>query len=335
MIFYLTSVANSKGLAYVPLWGPTSGSRMQFLLYDDLLHRKQLPPGTYVFADLERLSARYLQIARQVWNELSSAGSRVCLLNNPARVLRRYELLSKLYEAGVNRFRAIRASDSLELLRFPVFLRREDEHTGSLTCLLHSREELDRALRYVRLQGHPLGNLLVVEFCNTADAAGVFRKYSAFVVGNEILPRHVLFSRNWLVKEPDLVDEKFAQEQLEFLEGNPHAPWLREIFRLAAIDYGRIDYTLLGNDPQVWEINTNPTIKMLTPRLTSAFDAIDCATDGGYPIGITMDPNLVRSVNREARWQRRARSFRRIVPALASTHLLRPISRIVKARLRP
>ena len=335
MIFYVTSVANSEGMAYVPLWGPTPASHMQFLLYHDLLRVKQLLPGTYVFADLEVLSPRYLQMAAQVWKQLSSAGPRVCLLNNPVRVLRRYELLRTLYEMGVNRFRAIRASKSLEPLRFPVFVRREDEHTGSLTRLLRSREELHRALRYLRLQGHGLRNLLVVEFCNTADATGVFRKYSAFIVGREILPRHLLFSRNWLVKQPDLVDENFAQEQLEFLERNPHEPWLREIFRLAAIDYGRIDYSLLGNEPQVWEINTNPTVKKLTPRLTSAFEAIDCATDGCSPIPITIDPVLVRSVKREAQGRRRERALRRMIPALASTQLVRPVARVVKALLRP
>jgi hypothetical protein len=45
-----------------------------------------------------------------------------------------------------------------------------------------------------------------------------------------------------------------------YLETNPHEQDLRKIFRLARIDYGRIDYAMLGDRLQVWEINTNPHI---------------------------------------------------------------------------
>ena len=334
MIFYVTSIANDKGMAYIPLWGPTPASHMQFLLYDDFPRLRQLLPGTYIFADLEVLPPRYLQMAAEVWNQLSIAGPRVRLLNNPAKVLRRYDLLRTLNEIGVNRFRAIRASESSERLRFPVFVRRQDEHTGSLTGLLRTREELRGALRYLRLRGHGSRNLLVVEFCDTADATGVFRKYSAFIVGGEILPRHLLFSRGWLVKQPDLADAVFAQEQLAFLERNPHELWLRRIFRLASIDYGRIDYGLMGSEPQVWEINTNPTVRKLTPRLTSAFEAIDCATDDRSPIPISINPNLIRSVRRAARERRREEELRRMIPVLASTRLGKPIASVVKALFR-
>ena len=44
------------------------------------------------------------------------------------------------------------------------------------------------------------------------------------------------------------------------MEENPHQDALREIFGLAGIDYGRMDYGLLDGKVQVWEINTNPTI---------------------------------------------------------------------------
>ena len=31
-------------------------------------------------------------------------------------------------------------------------------------------------------------------------------------------------------------------------------------FRLAQIDYGKIDYAMLGDRLQIWEINTNPRV---------------------------------------------------------------------------
>ncbi len=44
------------------------------------------------------------------------------------------------------------------------------------------------------------------------------------------------------------------------METNPHERQLREIFRRARIDFGKIDYAMLGDRLQVWEINTNPNI---------------------------------------------------------------------------
>ena len=36
--------------------------------------------------------------------------------------------------------------------------------------------------------------------------------------------------------------------------------WLRRVFAVAGVDYGRVDYGVLDGVPQVWEINLNPTI---------------------------------------------------------------------------
>ena len=37
---------------------------------------------------------------------------------------------------------------------------------------------------------------------------------------------------------------------------------LREIFDLAQIEYGRIDYGMLDGKVQCWEINTNPGLAL-------------------------------------------------------------------------
>jgi hypothetical protein len=51
-----------------------------------------------------------------------------------------------------------------------------------------------------------------------------------------------------------------AREELEYVQRNPHEEELREIFAIANIDYGRIDYSILDGKVQTWEINLNPTI---------------------------------------------------------------------------
>ena len=235
--------------------------RIRLFFYQDLRRTRSLPATTYIFSDHERFTAVQDDLVGSVWGQLAGAAPDIRLLNDPGKVLKRYELLRKLYETGRNVFRAVRATGNLDGLRYPVFVREENAHTGSLTDLLDTRGELNGALRKLTYGKYRRRNLLVVEFCDTSGGSGVFRKYSAFRVGDRIIPKYLTFKRQWVVKSHHpWLDVNKVREELEYLETNPHEEWLRETFDLARIDYGRIDYGLLDGRPQVWEINTNPTI---------------------------------------------------------------------------
>jgi hypothetical protein len=86
------------------------------------------------------------------------------------------------------------------------------------------------------------------------------------VVGDAVIPRHLYFGQDWVVKNPPDADVKSAwiREESQHLEHNPHQQFVRDVFRLANLEYGRMDYGLLDGLPQVWEINTNP--HLLRPR---------------------------------------------------------------------
>ncbi len=210
-----------------------------------------------------------------------------------------------------------------------MFLRREDDHRGNLTPLLRDQAALDRELKYVRLQGNHLADILVVEFCDTSDRAGVFRKYSAFVVDKQVLPRHLLFGHNWNLKKPSLKTDELNQEQNRYLETNPHESFVADAFRRTNIDYGRIDCGLAGGVPQVWEINTHPTVSKVTPRLTDAFEAIDTAGDGD-PVPISFRRETLEQVRQEVKRRSRNSSLRTAVSTLASTPVLEPVKQMLK-----
>ena len=144
---------------------------LQLLFYDDLLRVPALPAGAYVFTDLERLTPTERRLVASVWDQLAVHASRVRLLNDPRRVLGRYELLTELARVGWNSYRVWRPTDDLSAVRFPVFVRAEREHTGALTPLLPDAPALRRALLRARLLGYRAAELLVVEFCDTALAA--------------------------------------------------------------------------------------------------------------------------------------------------------------------
>ena len=334
MVFYVVTREHSYTMkAYARDW-----DRLRLVFYDDLFEALSLPIGTYIFTDLDRLTSSERQLAAAAWRQLAASTPRMKLLNNPETVLCRYELMCELSKAGENQYRARLLAHDLDGLRYPVFVRCEREHEGSITPLLHNPTALRGALVWAGIKGYRARELLVVEFCDTSDASGLFRKYSAFLVDGEVLPRHLLISRSWHLKKPDIADAVTALEIEAYVEGNPHEEAIRGIFRRANIDYGRIDYSMLGNQPQVWEINTNPLVKQLAKRLTAAFARLDEGQlDDGQSVPICLNPQLVADAALERSEELRARKRRDRVSALqvAPVQAFQGAARLLRRKARP
>lgn len=349
MIYYLVTPKYGHTMHnYLAYWAPELRPRIQIMLYNDVLRARELPLGTYIFSDLERLLPVETEIATHVWEQLHAAGAR--LLNHPTRTLRRYELLTMLHAKGRNHFRVARASDRNAELTFPVFLREEGEHSGSLTRLLNNRHELDEALVGAMFRSHRLKTMLVVEYCHTADERGIFRKYSSFMLGGRVVPCHVDCSRGWMVKDTDIVDKAVMAEELSYLQTNPHREWLEETFRLAGVDYGRIDYGFMNGEPQVWEINTNPVV-ILTPdhyseihmpvkrtfaaAIAPAFVAADSVAGSGRMVPITPDPELLRRFDDELRRYRRFKARRRFMHKAVRLRVVKELRKVIRPLISP
>ena len=156
-----------------------------------------------------------------------------------------------------------------------------------------------------------------------------------------ILPRHLFFSRHWVVKDWSVLTDDLLREELEYLATNPHERQLREIFAAARIEYGRIDYSLRDGEMQVWEINTNPTLvrrtgalstmsadqwTVLAPaqeaflrRFEAAFEAIDTDMDAGRTIPIDISPKQIRRLQAEKRLKSRLLARRTAISRIART----------------
>ena len=240
--------------------GPLT-ERIRFLHYEDLESATRLEAGAWIFAGLDRVSPAQRELADVVWRRLEASRLPVRLLNRPSRVLLRAPLLTALHEAGINDFRAVSPRERFGPLRFPVFIREKDAHTGTLTPLLNERTSLEGALTRLRLLGYDLDELLVVEFLDTADADGIYRKYSSYCVDGAVIPKALRFSTEWMLKARfSFWDDAKVREQEEWAERNEWADQLASIFRMAHIDYGRVDFGVVDGRIQVWEINMNPTV---------------------------------------------------------------------------
>ncbi len=228
--------------------------------YDALLRAKTLPHATWIFTDFDRLSAWELELAAHVYRELESAGMRV--LNDPGRSVGRFDLLASLRRAGRNDFSVWRASQRDAVNRFPVFLRTEAAHRGPITDLIPDAQALDRALDKALSDGYPLRDLMVVEYCAQPLPSGIFRKRAAFRVGDRLISTLAVHDTSWSAKHGRLgvADESLYQEEWESIGRCEHERELVEAFDVASLNYGRVDYSLVEERVQIYEINSNPTI---------------------------------------------------------------------------
>jgi hypothetical protein len=263
MIYLLVTQRGAHTLhAYLQDWAGREAQKLSVLLYDDFPQYPALSCGTYVFTDLERLTNAQLALICDFAERLTAHFPSVRIINHPQHALRRFDLLEALHAAGINKFRAYPAVHIPENINFPVFIRFAREHTGPCSQLILDRPALLRALMRLAATGIRLDELLAVEFCGTCHADGWFRKYAAFCFGGRIIPARVTFSNFWVVKSGFTKLSNLNEEQDRYIQTNPHEDWIRKVFDLANIQYGRIDYSMLGDKPQVWEINCNPTLLM-------------------------------------------------------------------------
>ena len=242
--------------------------------YEDLADIKEFALGTYVLSALDQLSPTTANLLVEIHQQLKDIQG-VRFLNNPESTLQRFELLTELHRHGLNEFRVARAGANHSYLRFPVFLRNERAHEGALSPLLNSERDVRQAIGRALVQGHKLSDLLVVEFCDTANDTGYFSKYAAFIVGKKVIPRSLNYGRYWMLKHSETeFTVPMVLEELDYVSRNPHQQQLLTIFELAHVEYGRIDYAIKNGSVQTWEINLNPTIGRSLPLGSPELDAI-------------------------------------------------------------
>ncbi len=312
MIHFLAPAGERLFHNYLDVRGRSIADRFEIVAYENLPRRFR--GGTYVFSALEQLSAPMERLVEHLHAQLSACEG-VRLLNHPGRTLRRYELLTELWRLQRNTHRAVRATEDLSDLRYPVFLRGERTHDGALSPLLHDAREVEAWIGRLVVVGRQLEELLVMEFCDTADANGIYRKYAAFIIGDQILPRSLDHGHDWMLKRQGTAySHATLAEEFDYVRNNPHERELREIFAIAGVDYGRIDYSVQDGQVRTWEINLHPTIgrgregsKYKAPaefqamhartkdymheRLREAWVNIDLQDD--RELDVTLDPALV------------------------------------------
>jgi len=262
MISFWVPAAGSFG---IELWlarrAPELTDHFDIRHYENFTADQDIVGGAHIFTALDWLGPAGREAVAALHQAVRERFPRDPVLNHPERAVRRFELLTRAHQAGINRFRARRAGDSLDGVRYPVFIREESGHGGPLSGLLRNGAELGASLRALWARGYPMADLLVIEFCDLSDGEGRFVVAAALRVGNLIVPSHLISGKHWVLKwSHSDHDERAMRENLDYVRDHPHEAWLHKAFELADVEYGRIDYGIRGNTLQIWEINLNPSV---------------------------------------------------------------------------
>lgn len=228
--------------------------------YEDLLARAAPPPGDWLFCDIERLPASRLRRAAALAQGFVEAGRKV--VNHPGHAMARYELLRTLHLRGINDFDVVRLTECRWPESFPVCLQHESGDGGAIGGLLPDHDALQAVIDELAAQGRARDSVLAVGHVDTADPDGRRAEYSVFRIGGRYVPAHIAVSG--LVAGGGTGESSETDSELAFFADNPHIDFVRDVFRLARIEFGRLDYGFCGGRPQAFGVDTNPELLMAT-----------------------------------------------------------------------
>lgn len=309
MIVHLATRRGIKAVTKHLSYRPALNRRVRAIAYEDVLLQTDWPRGVYLFTDSERMTSAQKGYAAWLHARMSERPDAFVALNHPTRHVARFDLLKSLSQGRVNGFDVHRSSEIGPHVRYPVFLRYEDRHIGSLTPLLHTPLQVDGWLARLAADGEDLGRVIAVEFLDTADSADLYRKYGAFRIGDHIVPRHMFASTHWEVKIDTNNKSPFRRrEEYAYLRENPHREQVMQAFEAAGLEYGRIDYAMKDGRIQVWEVNDNPQMTSSLARywrgrlgrcllslrnLDHAFARVEAQVEPGPPVRIAAQAHCV------------------------------------------
>ncbi|MGH6891005.1 MAG: hypothetical protein ACREEP_01985, partial [Dongiaceae bacterium] len=125
----------------------------------------------------------------------------------------------------------------------------------------------------------------------------------------------------WVAKdgEKGIAGQALYDDEDRIVEQNRHGVEIRRAFEIGDIEFGRADFGLVGGTPQVYEINTNPTIVMMRKhpfpirisasrlfeeKFAAALAAIDTPASGE---AIKVKGTVLREQRQHDRWMTRSR----------------------------
>jgi glutathione synthase/RimK-type ligase-like ATP-grasp enzyme len=156
-----------------------------------------------------------------------------------------------------------------------LLIRRPGFHTGIYFSHIENEQNLNETIKNV-----PGEELTVIEYLESRNAAGNWRKYRVMFIDGEIYPMHAAISHDWKVHyfTSDMTNNpENREEDAKFLEDMPNTIGLtamralKQIQQQLALDYAGIDFGL-NDHGDVLLFEANATMVVNPPDRDSQWD---------------------------------------------------------------
>ncbi|GHC64572.1 hypothetical protein [Neogemmobacter tilapiae] len=227
--------------------------------WDQFLGAESVPHGAWTLTDFDRVHVWNAELATWRRKTLITAGLPV--LNDPARFLGRAGQIRHFFAKGINSFTCWLPSLAEIPDRFPVFLRTQAAHRGSISDLLQNTRECQIALDAALAQGHPLTDLVFVEYRAKADPTlGHFQKHAAYRIGDRVIRAMTVNDDGWMAKygTQGRAAEATYEAELAEMTAYAHTDLILRVTDLLGCQYGRVDFGMVDGRPEIYEVNSNP-----------------------------------------------------------------------------
>jgi hypothetical protein len=144
-------------------------------------------------------------------------------------------------------------------LPYPVILRTDGVHRGQHMHLARNRAEADEI--FARAARNPLlpRPNLAIQFIDTRDADGYFRKWRSHVIGARVVPRQAQLSTSWIVNLDGArpLPKAVEEDRKFYRSGDPNPDMLVRAAAALGSEIVALDYSKRGDDYIFWEGNRN------------------------------------------------------------------------------
>jgi hypothetical protein len=156
--------------------------------------------------------------------------------------------------------------EDLSGARFPLFVRWADDHEGPRTELLYDADAVCAAMEDLAAQAPERADkVFAAEYCAAPGDGGDFIVFGGFHARGTVFAAQWAATADWKQKQsiPNYPMNDWVKATRDYVYGFPHARELHRAFKLAGVDYGRADYSVVRDRVQIYEINTNPRTSRL------------------------------------------------------------------------
>lgn len=240
------------------------GIRHERWTYHQLFSKWRLPRAVYILTDFDRLHPWQIEVAARFRHRLLDQG--LTVLNDPRRFVPRASFLKRLYLEGINQFDCWLPAQGEMPERYPVFLRTIHAHRGVESDVLANEAEAMAALEAALADGRVICDLVFVEYAAQADPeTGKFRKHACYGINGKMIRALTVTEHNWVAKAGSVgaASEVNYQQDLAEHTQYPQTELMKHVFELSGVEFGRVDYGMVDGKPQIYELNSNPTIRWI------------------------------------------------------------------------